>query len=58
VRFIPPSTDASVLGEERYLLDFLIFLEQLLKLGKERVVRKQIIAMLEDIARLAQEKRK
>jgi len=53
VRFIPPSTDASVLGEERYLLDFLIFLEQLLTLGKEKVVRKQIIAMLEGIARLA-----
>ncbi len=58
VRFISPSTDASVLGEERYLLDLLIFLEQLLKLGKERTVRKQIIAMLEGIARRAKEKQK
>lgn len=58
VRFISPSKDASVLGEERYLLDFLIFLEHLLKLGKERAVRKHIITVLEDIARLAKDKQK
>lgn len=53
VRFVGPSSDASLLGEERYLMDLLLFLDQLLKLGKERLVRKQIIAILTGIAELA-----
>jgi len=50
VRFISPSSDLSLVGEERCLIDLLMFLEQLLKLGKERIVRKQLIAILERIA--------
>jgi hypothetical protein len=53
VRFVAPSRDASLLGEERYLIDLLLFLDQLLKLGKEKVVRKQIVAVLTRIAELA-----
>jgi hypothetical protein len=56
VRFVAPSADASLLGEERYLIDLLLFLDQLLKLGKEKIVRKQIIALLTRIAELAKER--
>lgn len=56
VRFISPSSDASILGEERYLIDLLLFLDQLLKLGMERVVRKQIVAILTGIADLAKQR--
>jgi hypothetical protein len=56
VRFISPSSDSSLVGEERCLIDLLMFIEQLLKLGKERVVRKQLIATLERIAELARKK--
>jgi hypothetical protein len=58
VRFVAPSADASLLGEGRYLIDLLIFLDQLLKLGREKIVRKQIIAILTRIAELAKEKNK
>jgi len=53
VRFASPSPDAAVLGAERSLMDLVFFLEQLLKLGKERLVRRQLIALLEQIADLA-----
>jgi hypothetical protein len=56
VRFVTPSADASLLGEERYLLDLLMLLNKLLGLGRERVVRKQIIAILTEIAELAKER--
>jgi len=56
VRFVPPSADASLLGEERYLLDLLMLLDRLLSLGRERVVRKQIIAIMNKIAELAKDR--
>ena len=58
VRFVAPSADASLLGEERYLIDLLLMLDQLLKLGREKVVRRQIVAILTRIAELAKERHK
>ena len=45
-----PSSDASLLGEERSLMEIMMFLEELLQLGQDKVVRKQIVAILKEIA--------
>jgi hypothetical protein len=49
VRFVKPSEDASILGEERYLLHFLLFLDQLLRLGRETKVRGQLRNIINEI---------
>jgi hypothetical protein len=54
VRFVPPSPDSSLLGEERCLIDLMLFIETLLGLGNEKTVRSQVIATLTRIGDLAQ----
>ena len=49
VRFVKPSDDASILGEERYLLHLLLFLDELLCLGRERKVRGQLRNIIDEI---------
>jgi hypothetical protein len=49
VRFIKPSTDASILGEERCLIDLVQFLDNLLLLGKERKIHPQIRGIITEI---------
>lgn len=49
VRFVKPSDDASVLGEERCLLHLLLFLDELLCLGRERKVRGQLRNIIDEI---------
>ena len=53
VRFIAPSPDTSLLGEKRCLIDLMMFLNALLKLGQERAVRAQVVATLKELAGLA-----
>jgi hypothetical protein len=53
VRFVAPSPDTSLLGEERCLIDLMMFLNVLLELGREKVVRAQIVAILKELAALA-----
>ena len=43
------SDDASILGEERCLIHFLLFLDELLRLGRERKVRGQLRAIIDEI---------
>ena len=49
VRFVKPSDDASILGEERCLIHFLLFLDQLLGLGRETKVRGQLRNIIDEI---------
>jgi len=49
VRFVNPSNDASILGEERCLLHFLLFLDELLRLGRETQVRAQLRKVIDEI---------
>jgi hypothetical protein len=59
VRFVPPSTDSALLGEERCLIDLVLFLDALLRLGKETTVRRQLRAVIDRLleAKRKQEKR-
>ncbi len=49
VRFVKPSEDASILGEERCLLHLLLFLDELLCLGRESKVRAQLRIIIDEI---------
>jgi hypothetical protein len=49
VRFVPPSTDSALLGEERCLIDLVLFLDALLGLGKETNVRRQLRSVIDRI---------
>ncbi len=49
VRFVPPSTDSALLGEERCLIDLVLFLDALLGLGKETNVRRQLRAVIDKL---------
>ncbi len=49
VRFVPPSTDSAILGEERCLIDLVLFLDALLGLGNETKVRRQLRAVIDEI---------
>jgi hypothetical protein len=49
VRFVKPSDDASILGEERCLIHFLLFLDELLRLGRETKVRRQLRNVMDEI---------
>ncbi len=49
VRFVPPSTDSAILGEERCLIDIVLFLDALLGLGKETKVRRQLRAVIDEL---------
>ena len=49
VRFVPPSTDSALLGEERCLIDLVLFLDALLRLGKETNVRRQLRAIIDNM---------
>ena len=49
VRFVRPSDDASILGEERCLLHFLLFLDELLRLGRDTKVRGQVSTVIDEI---------
>jgi hypothetical protein len=53
VRFVAPSPDTSPLGMERPLIDLTWFLDTLLGLGREKVVRAQVRAVLNELADLA-----
>jgi hypothetical protein len=50
VRFIAPPADASLLGEERCLIDLMMSLAELLALGRENVVSAQVIAIVKELA--------
>jgi hypothetical protein len=50
VRFVPPSTDSAILGEERCLIHLVLFLDALLRLGKETNVRRQLRAVIDQLA--------
>ncbi len=52
VRFVAPAANTSLLGEERCLIDLMMFLNVLLELGREKVVRAQIVAILNELAGL------
>jgi hypothetical protein len=56
VRFVPPSSDSAVLGEERCLIHLVLFLDALLGLGKETDVRRQLRAVIDELLE-AQKKR-
>lgn len=49
VCFVPPSTDSALLGEERCLIDLVLFLDALLGLGKETNVRRQLRAVIDGL---------
>jgi hypothetical protein len=49
-----PSPDSSLLGEERCLMDLMLFLEVLLGLGNEKIVHSQVIATVMRIGNTAQ----
>ena len=49
VRFVRPSADAALLGEERCLIDLVQFLHKMLLLGKERTVLPQVRAIIDQI---------
>jgi hypothetical protein len=49
VRFVPPSTDSALLGEERCLIDLVLFLHALLGIGKETNVRRQLRAVIDKL---------
>jgi len=49
VRFVPPSTDSALLGEERCIIDLVLFLDALLRLGKETNVRRQLRAVIDKL---------
>ncbi len=49
VQFVPPSTDSALLGEERCLLDLILFLDALLRLGKEINVRRQLRSVIDEL---------
>jgi hypothetical protein len=53
VQFVTPSPDTSPLGMERPLIDLIWFLDTLLGLGREKVVRAQVRAVLNELADLA-----
>jgi hypothetical protein len=53
VRFVPSSPDTSLLGVERPLIELMMFLDALLELGREKVVRAQVLAILNELAALA-----
>jgi hypothetical protein len=53
VRFVKPSTDMAILGEERHLIHLLLFLNDLLELGKETKVRRQLRATIDDVLEAA-----
>jgi hypothetical protein len=56
VHFVQPSTDSAILGEERCLIHLVLFLDALLRLGKEANVRRQLRAVIDDLLE-AQKKR-
>lgn len=49
VHFVPPSTDSALLGEERCLIDLVLFLDALLRLGKEPNVRRQLRSVIDEL---------
>ncbi len=49
VRFVPPSAESALLGEERCLIDLVLFLDALLRLGKETNVRRQVRAVIDEL---------
>jgi hypothetical protein len=57
VRFVAPSPDTSLLAEKRCLIDLVLALEALLRLARERVVCKQLVAILKELASLAKDKK-
>jgi len=60
VRFVPPSADFAILGEDRCLIHLVLFLDALLRLGKEANVRRQLRAVIDELleARTNHEKEK
>jgi hypothetical protein len=52
LRFVVPSPDTSPLGMERPLIDLTLFLDTLLGLGREKIVRAQVRAVLNELAAL------
>jgi hypothetical protein len=53
VRFVPSSPDTSRLGVEPPLIELMIFLDALLELGREKVVRAQVLGTYKELAGLA-----
>ncbi|MGD0211689.1 MAG: hypothetical protein ABSB87_00565 [Terriglobales bacterium] len=49
VRFVRPSTDSALLGEERCLIDLVLFLDTLLRLGKETNVHRQLRSVIDEL---------
>jgi hypothetical protein len=49
VSFVPHSTDSAILGEERCLIDLVLFLDALLWLGKETKVRHQLRGVIDEL---------
>ena len=49
VRFVPPSPESALLGEERCLIDLVLLLDALLRLGKETNVRGQLRAVIDEL---------
>jgi hypothetical protein len=49
VRFVPPSTDSALLGEERCLIDLVLCLDALLRLGRETNVRRQLRSVIDEL---------
>jgi hypothetical protein len=49
VRFVPHSADSALLGEERCLINLALFLDALLRLGREAVVRQQLRTVIDEL---------
>ena len=50
VHFVPPSTDSALLGEEVCLIHLVLFLDALLRLGKETNVRLQLRSIIDTLS--------
>jgi hypothetical protein len=57
VRFITPTSGSPLPVVNWCLIDFLLFLDQLLELSNEKPVRSQLVAVLKEVAKLAPAKR-
>jgi len=53
VRFITPSTGSPLPCVNRCLIELMMFLDELLRIGREKVVRPQVVCVLKEIADLA-----
>jgi hypothetical protein len=49
VRFVPPSKESAILGEERCLIHLVLSLDALLRVGKETNVRRQLRAVIDKL---------